>query len=403
MVRESVRPLTAAQDLEIIRRAFRRNPTGAMLRKLAPLLFLQERYDELIEVLTAQPDLDSGLEEMLAQAHFTRETTEGDELALAAAARAKAAAQDDLGRAAALATRGKAETRLGRPDAARETLTEALALDPRNKDACKRLAALLLAEGDAAGAAELTARLAAAGAAHSRLFAAQAVASARSGDLSGARSMIGTDRFFAARKLPPPPGWDSIERFNAALAKELLAHPELRYERYGTASELTWRIDRMPHRAAPLARLLVDGIAQAIDAHLDTIAGVDHPWVAARPSDAVLRSWCVITDSDGYENWHVHQFGWLSGAYYVRVPEVIAQGDGEGGCIALGLPEDLAGEEAAAAYGTQVIRPEEGLLLLFPSHTYHRTYPHGAKDRRICIAFDVKPLASAPRAEAEAA
>ena len=26
------------------------------------------------------------------------------------------------------------------------------------------------------------------------------------------------------------------------------------------------------------------------------------------------RSWCVITDSDGFENWHVHQFGWLSGA-----------------------------------------------------------------------------------------
>ncbi len=104
----------------------------------------------------------------------------------------------------------------------------------------------------------------------------------------------------------------------------------------------------------------------------------------------------MIAESEGFENWHVHQFGWLSGAYYVRVPEAIANGKTQEGCIAFGLPDDLAGEAGAAAFGTRIIRPVSGLLLLFPSHTYHRTFPHGHRDRRICVAFDVKPASSGP-------
>jgi len=30
-------------------------------------------------------------------------------------------------------------------------------------------------------------------------------------------------------------------------------------------------------------------------------------------------------------------------------------------------------------------------MVLFPSHIYHRTFPHYADGRRICIAFDFWP------------
>jgi hypothetical protein len=82
------------------------------------------------------------------------------------------------------------------------------------------------------------------------------------------------------------------------------------------------------------------------------------------------------------------------------VPESIAHGESEAGCIALGLPADLVGEYAAAAYGTGVVRPQSGLLLMFPSHTYHRTFPHGERDRRICVAFDLKPRIASGVADA---
>ena len=388
---EPVKRLIPQDELMLVRAAYDRNPSPTMRVRLATLLAVDDDALGVIALFDGCADLGAREEIMLGQAWLAQESAAGDGAARAAADRAVAVSGYADERAAALALRAKAETRLGDTDSARATLTAALAIDPHNKDACKRLAALDLAAGDADAVLAMYDDLSAKGVAHARLFAAKALAHARRGDRDAVRSVMGADAYFSARKLPPPPGWDSIEAFNAALAGQLLAHPGLRYERYGTASELTWRIDSPLNPAAPLVRVLLDQIAGAINAHVETMDDPDHPWAAACPADATLRAWCVITDSDGFETWHVHQFGWLSGAYYVRVPESIARGNSEAGCIAFGLPEDLAGEDAAAAYGTEVVRPQDGLCLMFPSHTYHRTYPHGLRDRRICVAFDLKP------------
>jgi tetratricopeptide (TPR) repeat protein len=400
---ETIKHLTAQDELALVQAAFARNPSPSMRTRLASLLVLNDDARAVTELLSNRQDRSAREEMLLAQAWLAHESAQGDAQARAAADRALASVEYPDERAAALALRAKTETRMGDIDAARATLLEALALDPHNKDACKRLAALDLAAGDTGAVLAMYDDLAAKGAGHSRLLAAKALAHAHRNERDQVRSIMGADDFFRAAKLSPPPGWDSIESFNAALAEQLLAHPGLRFDRYGTASELTWRIDSPLSRAAPLVRVLLDHICDAINAHVERVGGADHPWAAARPADATLRAWSVITESDGFENWHVHQFGWLSGAYYVRVPDSIAHGDTEAGCIALGLPEDLAGEEAAAAYGTQVIRPQDGLLLLFPSHTYHRTFPHGVRDRRICVAFDLKPRVAQADQEAEAA
>ena len=99
----------------------------------------------------------------------------------------------------------------------------------------------------------------------------------------------------------------------------------------------------------------------------------------------------MITEGPGFEEWHVHQHGWLSGVYYVAVPEAVAHGDGEAGCLAFGLPDELIGKDAADAYGVEIARPRAGLSMLFPSHVYHRTFPHATRENRICLAFDLWP------------
>ena len=166
----------------------------------------------------------------------------------------------------------------------------------------------------------------------------------------------------------------------------------MRWERYGSASQETWRIEAPSRPDTPLFRALIEQIIAAVGRVEARVKQSDHPWVKTRPIEAFLRNWCVITESDGYETWHVHQFGWLSGVYYVQVPDGIAHGTDRAGCLAFGLPEDLAGEAGSAAYGEDLVRPQPGLFLAFPSHAYHRTYPHGARERRICVALDVRPL-----------
>ncbi len=58
------------------------------------------------------------------------------------------------------------------------------------------------------------------------------------------------------------------------------------------------------------------------------------------------------------------------------------------------MPAGLIGAAASEQFGDTLVRPEAGLLTLFPSHAYHRTYPHqqdGPDAQRICLAFDLIP------------
>ncbi len=387
---EARKAMTVAQELSLAQAVHAKAGSPVTRTRLATLLLLDDRQSDVIALLEEAPALGLHEELMLAEAYLSRETGQDNERARSAANRAIALADSDVARAHVLAARGKCETRLGLRDQALVTLRLALALDPHNKDACKRIAALEVAAGRSDSVLALAEDLLAQGVSHARVFGAQVLGHARSGDLGAARRAEGFDLLHRRQTLAPPSGWDTIAAFNAALAEELLVHPDTRYERYGSASAFTWRIENPSRADTPLFNALVEQIRDALDAHIAAVAQSGHPWAGSRPDLARLRIWCVITAGSGHETWHVHQFGWLSGVYYVSVPEGIARGDDRKGCLSFGLPEDVLGEDIAAAYGERIVRPEEGMLLTFPSHVYHRTYPHEGEGKRICVAFDLQ-------------
>src|SRR5690606_12941885 len=143
-------------------------------------------------------------------------------------------------------------------------------------------------------------------------------------------------------------------------------------DRYGTASSKTWRVDEPAFASSLAIPALQVLIRQAVLDHVARLDMHDSIWTRGRPTGGILHNWCVLTDADGFEEWHVHQSGWMSGVYYVDVPPALASHNGREGCIAFGLPELLVGEDNARAYGETLVRPEPGLLMLFPSHAYHR-------------------------------
>ncbi|MFM5949980.1 MAG: putative 2OG-Fe(II) oxygenase [Novosphingobium sp.] len=389
---ETAKRLSAQQELLLAREALARNPESALMRaRLAGLLNLSDSFEAVIELLEPATNRSFGEDMVLLFAYLSIETEEGNRKVLRLAGEILESAESDATRAAALAEMGKAQVRLGMAEA-QATLIRALELDPHNKNACKRLAALLLGRGEAQQVVDFTGDLIDRGGGHSRLFAARVMGLALTGRLAEAKALEGLPRLGHRAMLPVPDGFSSLAEFNTALAEQLLNHPELRYERYGTASELTWRIDSPQSVQAPLVDVLLDKLREVIANHVDGLAGIDHPWLKVRPAGGKLHCWSVITDDDGYETWHVHQFGWMSGTYYVQIPDKIANGNGEGGCLAFGLPEDLVGDDVAREFGHDYLRPQAGMLSLFPSHTYHRTFPHNLSERRICVAFDIWPV-----------
>ena len=388
---EGEKRLTVGQELDLMRAAHARMPSPAIRSKLARMLILDDLFEEAIVLLEADGERGYTDETLLSLAYLSRENNINDARALEAANRAFAQSENDFQRAASLAARGKCEKRLGQVELAKATLREALVLDPHNKDACKRLAAIMLDHDPLPDAVQWTEGMLLQGVNHARLLGARVLALAKSGDIEAARAAEGFDALHRTEQLPPPPGWDTIEAFNAALAVELVNHPAMRYERYGSASELTWRIENPARSDTPLFKALIGQIIKTLGSHIAALQDSDHIWAAACPEHAFLRNWCVITESTGFETWHVHQFGWLSGVYYVQIPETIARGNSSNGCLAFGLPEDLVGTETSAEFGQHLVRPQSGMLLTFPSHTYHRTYAHGTGEKRICVAFDLRP------------
>ncbi len=315
LVLEPVKRIGLAQEADLLRHALTRRPDSRVMRlRYAAYMNQTDAFAETIALLSAVPDLDIDEAILLVQALLASETT-GDTVRTAEVARhAGTAAPTERMCAQGLADLGKALLRL-EDAAAQETLRLALQHDPHNKDACKRLTSLLMARDRPDQIVELCIALSPHGVAHSRFFAGWILALVRVGDVEAARTLEGDRALSWERQFEAPAGWPTLEAFNQALAAELLGHQALRFGRYETASEHTWRVDNPATSDAPQVSHLLQLLRDQVAAHIDRVATVDHPRVKACPAAAMLRSWCVITDSVGHESWHVHQFGWLSGVY----------------------------------------------------------------------------------------
>lgn len=202
------------------------------------------------------------------------------------------------------------------------------------------------------------------------------------------------DRLVDAGHIDPPEGYESLAAFNAALAKHCLNHPSLEYERSANATRKGHHSGNFARDAdpGPIAHLLdiADKRAGLYSASRPTDAS--HPYLAQRPEKWTHDIWCVILGDLGYQDPHVHPGGWLSGVYYVSLPDAISETDETcQGWIEFGRP--IAYPQAKMEPRVRLCQPEEGKMILFPSYFYHRTVPFHSAQKRISIAFDLIPAA----------
>lgn len=115
-----------------------------------------------------------------------------------------------------------------------------------------------------------------------------------------------------------------------------------------------------------------------------------HPFLRRRSDRlAVVGSWSVrLSGGGGHHVSHYHGEGWMSSAYYARLPDVprddwLAQD----GWIQFGVPPEMVAIELPPR---RVVEPAVGRLVLFPSYLLHGTMPFGTGDR-LTAAFDFQP------------
>ena len=110
-----------------------------------------------------------------------------------------------------------------------------------------------------------------------------------------------------------------------------------------------------------------------------------------KTDDWSLRVWGSILETGGQQTPHMHPVGWISGVYYVSLPEDMASSNSEAGWLEIGRPPERFFRATETA--TRRFEPKESRLILFPSWFWHQTMPFDAHSDRISIAFDVVPRA----------
>ena len=202
---------------------------------------------------------------------------------------------------------------------------------------------------------------------------------------TGALARLGADdRFVKTIDIAPPPGFASLDAFNAALDDELRAHPSLMFEPEGLVTRKGRQSDDLAGAATPALAALARVAREALADHAASLDDDDaRDFLAARPAEWSLTLWGTLLGPGGAVQPHIHAPNWLSGVYY---PSDMPGTEDEG-AFAFGLlPEELGGGGTA-----RIVRPRAGRMILFPSFLWHGTLPFGGSEERISLAFDMVP------------
>lgn len=190
-------------------------------------------------------------------------------------------------------------------------------------------------------------------------------------------SLYDYDRLVKTYRIDPPEGWNNLADYLGDLGSALdnihgpLTHPVGQSLRHG--SQTTRALADYPD---PAIRALFGAIDPLIRRHVSAIGAPDQNYKMA-------SAWSVRLNSGGFHINHVHPEGWLSSAFYVRTPSAMA---GMDGALKFGEPGPPT---SPVLREDHLVRPEPGMLVLFPAYMWHGTVPFLSGDTRLSCAFDI--------------
>lgn len=293
----------------------------------------------------------------------------------------------------ALINLGLARARLGDRPAAEAVLARAIQVNPDNARARADLVNLLAASGRADEAVRLGEEFLRRHPGERLVLGALAYALRDAGRTAEAAALLEDDRLVRVLDLPPPRGYGDLTGFHAALADVLTGDDSLQENPLSKSTRQGAQTGELNLAAHPALAALEAALRRAV---ADSIAAYgrgglgEHPLMAVASERWTLRAWGTVLPPGGRQVPHMHPLAWLSGVYYVEVPEGLAAEGGQAGWLEFGAPPERFGVTAPPV--VRAVEPRPGRLVIFPSWFYHRTLPFTSPGRRTSIAFDVMPI-----------
>ena len=266
----------------------------------------------------------------------------------------------------------------------------ALRVLPSDMPARKLMAAAQLGVGDARAALPLCEALVNEEPDDQYLIALQTTAWRLLGDARYAR-VCDYRNLVVPYRLEAPPSWRNLADFLTDVKSKLeklherYLHPLLFQSlRHGT--ETTEDLTRSED---PVIRALFKAFDAPIRDYMARIGrGSDPLQRRNRGTYRFNGSWSVRLRTQGFHHNHVHPRGWISSACYIELPGSARDMQGREGILTFAEPGILTTPALPCEYE---VRPDAGMLVLFPSYFWHGTVPFSGNRTRLTIAFDAVP------------
>lgn len=281
--------------------------------------------------------------------------------------------------------------KLKRTDEAETAFRRVIALKPEWSNAYHSLINLLLETGAGEPAIEACDQWLARSPGSIAAMALKCASLNEAGNREELAYLLDFDNFVLMKRWSEIPGFDSVEAFNLALGEHVRTHPTLKVPPRDDPTyhhpSLHITEELLGETTGPMAAL-EKMMRSAIAEYRDMVAErAEHPFLVNWPARWHLSSWGVVLEGEGNLAPHIHLDGYLGGVYYPLMPNAVDDEEKKAGWFELGRPPSELPLKAEPVI--KPIKPEEGLMILFPGYFYHATVPFKSKQRRISVAFDV--------------
>jgi len=196
------------------------------------------------------------------------------------------------------------------------------------------------------------------------------------------------EEFVRPYKLAAPTGWDCLDEYLSDLGAALRARHPFKTHPFENSEQNGSKISDLLGMDDPAIKALPQALAPAVDAHLKHLGTGTDPLRSRNTGRWKIDGiWSVWLKPNGFHHNHVHPKAWLSSACYIELPGRIDAG-GQEGWIKFGEPGLVTSPKLTYQH---VVKPEPGMMVLFPSYMWHGTIPFDGDEPRLTIAFDIVP------------
>jgi hypothetical protein len=261
-------------------------------------------------------------------------------------------------------------------------------LAPQHPPVLVALCEAHLASGDACAALAVAERLRAAAPLDQYALALQSTAWRLTGDL---RRPTPADyrELVRAYALPTPEGWARLEDYLDALRSRLAQRHDLKTHPLQQSLRGGSQVPSLHQSPDPLFQAFFAQARKVVAQYLADIGPGDDPLRGRATGDFRFSGgWSVRLRPNGYHADHVHPQGWISSAFYLDLPRGVADAQAREGWIKFGQPGCVTRPILEPEHE---VRPQPGMLVLFPSSMWHGTRAFTSPEHRLTMAFDVVP------------